>query len=185
MKTHGIILLPCIVAGFLIGTTAMAQTDPLVEEMVDAVSKGRLTAFVQALEDLETRYTYTQGNTDAGDMLFDFFDQIGLEVERHVADHVISVCEQYVGVPVAKHPSGSCKDDHYAFTSAGYSAVTNMDCWDAHNGGGESTPHYHRSTDTVATLNLDCMTEVVQVNVASVAELAIPFDRHVLKAHLP
>ncbi|MEW6747612.1 MAG: M20/M25/M40 family metallo-hydrolase [Planctomycetota bacterium] len=286
---------------------AAAQTDPLVEQMTQAVSKDNLTSYVQTLQDFQTRYTYTQGNTDAGDWLYNFFASRGIEVERHqfplgsgtedniiarirgrtlpdeivvisghfdstseqpdvlapgadddasgisgvleaalvfsnyqfdrtvefmcfnaeeqgrrgsraiatdyqaagknlvavlnsdmigywptgwgrdldvayepvsewLADQVISACQRYVGIPIAKHLSGACRDDHISFTNLGYSAVSNMDCWDAHNGGGESTPHYHRSTDTIDTLNLDCMTQVVQVNVAVVAELAGPLS---------
>ncbi len=292
----------CILAG-----AAQAQTDPLIEDMVATVSQARLTDHVQTLQDFQTRHTYTQGNTDAGDWLFDYFAGLGLEVERHeftfsshtevniiarlpgetlpdeivaisghfdstsdqpytnapgadddasaiagvleaalifrnyrfersiefmcfnaeeqgrrgshaiatdylaagndliavvnsdmigywptgwvrdldvayepvsewLADQVIAACNNYVGIPVSKHLSGSCQDDHYAFTLLGISAVTNMDCWEAHNGGGESTPHYHRTTDTIETLNLPCMTQAVQVNVASVAELAGPLE---------
>jgi Zn-dependent M28 family amino/carboxypeptidase len=289
----------------MLGSTVLAQTDPIVEDMVAAVSKERLTNHVQTLQDFVTRHTYTQGNTDAGDWLYSFFDNLGMQVERHeftygthteeniiaripgtvspdeiviisghfdstseqpytlapgadddasgiasvleaaqifrdypfertvefmcynaeeqgrrgsiaiaaeyqaagknivavvnsdmigywptawqrdldvayepvsewLADHVISACQRYVRIPIAKHLSGACRDDHYSFTVRGYSAITNMDCWEAHNGGGETTPHYHRTTDTIETLDLDCMTEAVQVNVASVAELAHP-----------
>lgn len=288
---------------FFLLTTAAAQTDPLIEEMVQAVSRDRLTSYVQTLQDFQTRHTYTQGNTDAGNWLYDFFADLGLEVELHqftysshteqniiaripgralpdeivaisghfdstsndpynlapgadddasgiaavleaalifkdyqfqrtiefwcynaeeqgrqgsqaiandyvaagrnivavvnndmigywptgwerdldvayepvsegLADHIISICQSYVGIPIAKHPSASCQDDHVSFTALGIPAVTNMDCWEAHNGGGESTPHYHRTTDTISTLNLDCMTEAVQVNIASVADMA-------------
>ncbi len=282
-----------------------AETDPLIEEMVTAVSSERIAGYVQTLQDFQTRHTYTQGNTDAGDWLFDFFEGLGLEVRRHeftygshteeniiaripgttlpdeivavsghfdstsespytlapgadddasgiagvleaafifrnyqfartvefmcfnaeeqgrrgsiaiandylsegrnlvavvnsdmigywptawgrnldvayepvsewLADLVVDACGDYVRIPVAKQLSGVCRDDHYSFTQVGISAVTNMDCWEAHNGGGESTPHYHRTTDTIETLNLDCLAQAVQVNVASVAELATP-----------
>ena len=308
MRTGSIACL-CLFLGmfFLLPATTIGQTDPLVEEMVAAVSQTRLVDSMQALQDFGTRYTYTQGNTDAGDWLFAYFASLGLEVERHefsysgqteeniiarlpgttlpdeviiisghfdstsqqpstlapgaddnasaiasvlesaliykdyefertiefvcfnaeeqgrrgstalsaeyqsagtdliavvntdmigywptgwqrdldvayepvslwLADHVISASDRYVGIPIARHLSGSCRDDHYSFTSRGFAGVTNMDCWDAHNGGigGESTPHYHRTTDTIATLNLPCMTQCVQVNVAAAAELAGP-----------
>ncbi|MEW6747351.1 MAG: M20/M25/M40 family metallo-hydrolase [Planctomycetota bacterium] len=303
MKTRRVtwtLSLPLILAW-----AAVAQTDPLVEQMTGAVSKDRLTSHVQTLQDFQTRYTYVQGNTDAGNWLYDFFATRGIEVERHqfplssstedniiarirgrthpdeivvisghfdstseqpevlapgadddasaiagvleaalirssyqfdrtvefmcfnaeeqgrrgsraialdyqaagknliavingdmigywptgwqrdldvayepvsewLADHVISACQRYVGIPVAKHLSGACRDDHISFTNLGYSAISNMDCWDAHNGGGETTPYYHKSTDTIDTLNLDCMTQVVQVNVAALVELAGP-----------
>jgi len=291
----------------LVTPAANAQNDPLIEDMVAAVSQARVTGYVQTLQDFQTRYAYAQGNTDAGDWLFSYFAGLGLEVERHafsfsgqneeniiaripgttypdeivaisahfdsyspqayslapgaddnasgiaavleaalvfssyefertiefmcfnaeeqgrkgshavavdylaagknlvavvnndmigywptawgrdldvayepvsewLADQVIQVCRDYVGIPISKHPSGVCRDDHYAFTLLGIPAVTNMDCWQAHNGsiGGETTPHYHRTSDTIGTLNLACMTEVIQVNVASVADLAVP-----------
>jgi leucyl aminopeptidase len=285
--------------------SSSAQTDPLIEDMVETVSKERLTGYIQTLQDFQTRYTYTQGNTDAGNWLHDFFVGLGLEVERHeftwsshteeniiaripgslypdeivaisghfdstsedpynlapgadddasgvaavleaamilkdfqfertiefwcfnaeeqgrqgsqaiagdyyaagqnivavlnndmigywptgwqrdldvayepvsewLADYVISISNEYVGIPIEKHPSGSCRDDHVSFTNLGYSAITNMDCWESHNWGGETTPHYHRTTDTIETLNMDCTTEAVQVNIACVADLAGP-----------
>ncbi len=284
---------------------ADAETDPLVEEMVTAVSEARVTGWVQALQDFDTRHTYTQGNTDAGDWLVDYFTDIGVMVERHafsfsghteeniiaripgttypdeiviisghfdstseqpttlapgadddasaiaavmeaafisrdyplqrtveficynaeeqgrrgsiavaqdylaadkdivavlnadmigywptgwgrdldvayepvsewLADAVISACDRYVGIPISKKLSGVCRDDHVSFTALGIPAVTAMDCWEAHNGGigGESTPFYHRSTDTIETLNLPCMTQAIQVSIAALAELA-------------
>ena len=300
-------LLISIPVVFLTGTQASGETDPLVEEMVALVSQARVTSHVQTLQDFGTRYTYTQGNTDAGNWLCDYFGGLGVEVERHeftygsqteeniigripglthpdeiiiisghfdctsqqpntlapgadddasaiaavleaadifkdflfertiefiaynaeeqgrrgsiavandylaagknivavvnadmigywptgwgrdldvayepnsewLADQVISACNRYVQIPIAKHLSGACRDDHYSFTTRGISAVTNMDCWDAHNGGPESTPHYHRTTDTISTLNLPCMTQAIQVSVASVAELALPLS---------
>ena len=300
LSAVGIFLFPVI--------SVSAQTDPLTEKMVEAVSTARLTGYVQSLQDFQTRYTYTQGNTDAGNWLYEFFAGLGLEVERHsftyggshteeniiaripgsthpdeivaisghfdstsenpynlapgadddasaiagvleaalifkdyqfertiefwcfnaeeqgrrgsqaiaidyiaagkeimavvnsdmigywptgwgrdldvayepvsewLADSIIATCQRYVGIPIQKHPSGACRDDHVSFTDLGIPAVTNMDCWEAHNGGGENTPHYHRTTDTINTLNLDCMSQVVQVNVASVADLAGPLS---------
>ena len=265
---------------------ARAQVDPLIEAMVAEVSQARLTGDVQALQDFQTRHTYTQGNTDAGDWLYAEFAAMGLDVERHgftigahqedniiarivgetlpeeiviisghfdstseqqstnapgaddnasaiagvleaarimkdfrfertiefacfngeeqgrrgshalatdylaagktihavinsdmigywptgwlrdldvayeplsewVADIVVAVCDTYVGIRIGKKPTGVCRDDHYAFTLLGIPAITNMDCWEAHNGGigGETTPHYHRTTDTLATLS--------------------------------
>ena len=299
---------PCLLAIgllLLLSQFVQAQADPLVEAMVAAVSQTRVTATVQTLQDFGTRFTYTQGNTDAGDWLFAYFESLGLEAERHafswggndeeniiaripgltnpeeiivisghfdstseqpytnapgadddasaiaavleaalifrdygfdrsiefmcfnaeeqgrrgsaaiagdylaagkdlvavvnsdmigywptgwardldvayepvsewLADAVIAASNTYVGIPIAKHPSGVCQDDHYAFTQLGISAITNMDCWEAHNTGSETTPHYHKTTDTVATLNLPCMTQAIQVSVAAVAELAGP-----------
>ncbi len=305
----GLISLICLgLLPLLVGST-FAQTDPLIEEMVAAVSQTRLTSSVQTLQDFQTRHTYTQANTDAGNWLFDQFAALGITVEFHsfsmsgntevnviariegstlpdeivaisghfdstsnqptsnapgadddasaiaaileaalifrdyrfertiefmcfngeeqgrrgsaaiatdynaadknlyavvnndmigywptgwsrdldvayepisewLADRVIAASDAYVGIPIDKHPSGVCHDDHYAFTQQGISAITNMDCWQAHNGGqgGESTPHYHRTTDTLSTLNMPCMTQAVQVNIAAVADLAGPLE---------
>ncbi len=294
---------------------AWAGTDPLVERMVREVSKDRLTSTVLALQSFQTRFTYTQGNTDAGNWLYDYFSNLGLEVERHrftwsthtednivarirgrtlpdeivgisahfdstseqpytlapgadddasgisavleaawifrnyqfertvefwcfnaeeqirrgsralaadyvaagktvyavvnsdmigywptgwardldvvyepvsqwLANKVISACDRYVGIPASKHLSGMCRDDHISFTDLGIAAVSLMDCWDAHNGGNENTPYYHTSGDTIDTLNLDCMTQAVQVNMAAVAELGGPLSLSVSAASL-
>jgi hypothetical protein len=289
------------------GDAARAQNDPLIEDIIQAVSQTRLADDVQTLQDFGTRKTLTQGNLDAGDWLYDTLEGLGLEVERHpfswlsssaeniiaripgrvspdeivaitghfdstseipntlapgaddaasviagvleaarllreyqfertiefqcfnaeeqgrrgsiaiasdyqaagkniigvinadmigywptgwqrdldvvhepgsrwLANRVIAVAAQYVGIPTARHRTGTCRDDHVSFSDHGFSAISTMDCWDAHNGGNESTPHYHRSTDTLSTLNLDCMKQVVQVNIASVADLAVPIS---------
>jgi hypothetical protein len=113
--------------------------------MKSSVSRGRLTADVQSLQAFQTRYIFAQGNTDAGDWLFNTL-----------------------------HSSAACRDDHYSFTALGFAAVTNMKCWNAHNGGPQTTLHYHKNPDTIDTLNLPCMTQVLQVNVAAVAALARP-----------
>lgn len=95
-------------------------------------------------------------------------------VSRWLAEHVISACERYVGIPVRRHRSQACRDDHISFTTRNIPAVTNMDCWEAHNGGDETTPHYHRSSDTADTLDFERLAQVARVNVAAVAELAGP-----------
>ena len=97
-------------------------------------------------------------------------------VSEWLADHVVSAGRRYVGIPISKKPTGNCRDDHVSWTDEGFAAVTSMDCWEAHNGGNESTPHYHRTTDTIDTLNLDCMTQAVQVNLAALLELAGPLS---------
>jgi hypothetical protein len=51
-----------------------------------------------------------------------------------------------------------------------------MDCVEAHNVAGslEDTPHYHRPTDTMATLHMPFTTKVVGVITTTLAELAKP-----------
>lgn len=67
-------------------------------------------------------------------------------------------------------------DDHTNFQEAGFPAITPMDCVEAHNiaSSGEDTPHYHRPTDTLATLHMGFTTKVVGVITTTLAELAAP-----------
>jgi Zn-dependent M28 family amino/carboxypeptidase len=58
------------------------------------------------------------------------------------------------------------RSDHAAFWHYGYSAVMLTDTANYRN------PHYHRSTDTIETLNLDFMSRVVDGVAAAVAALA-------------
>lgn len=62
-------------------------------------------------------------------------------------------------------------DDHTHFQDAGYPAISPMDCVEAHNlpRSGETTPHYHRTTDTIDTLHLGFTTRVTQVTTATFA----------------
>lgn len=67
-------------------------------------------------------------------------------------------------------------DDHTRWQEGGFPAIAPMDCVEAHNvrGSGEDTPHYHRTTDTPATLHLGFTTKVVQVTTATFAEWVAP-----------
>ena len=67
-------------------------------------------------------------------------------------------------------------DDHTNFQEAGFPAISPMDCVEAHNiaSSGESTPHYHRSSDTLETLHMPFTTRVAEVMVATVAAWAQP-----------
>ncbi len=69
-------------------------------------------------------------------------------------------------------------DDQTTFQDAGIAAIAVMDCVDAHNvpAAGESTPHYHRTTDTSGTLDLPMTAKVVGVMVATMAALAEPVE---------
>lgn len=70
-------------------------------------------------------------------------------------------------------------DDHTNFQEAGFPAITPMDCVEAHNiaSANESTPHYHRPTDTLATLHMGFTTKVVGVITTTLAELATPASK--------
>jgi Zn-dependent M28 family amino/carboxypeptidase len=67
-------------------------------------------------------------------------------------------------------------DDHTNFQEAGFPAITPMDCVEAHNipSSGESTPHYHLTTDRSETLHLPFTARVVGVIVAALADLGDP-----------
>ena len=73
-------------------------------------------------------------------------------------------------------PSYCYGDDQTTFQEAGIPAITTMDCVEGHNlpASGESTPHYHRATDTLDTLYMPLTTKVAVVMVATLAELAEP-----------
>ncbi len=85
----------------------------------------------------------------------------------------------YSSIPVHNWPdTGVCFDDQVSYWAEGYDAIVLMDCYEAHldpGGSGETTPHYHRTTDTFATLNLPLTTEAVRATVAATAILAAPF----------
>ena len=61
--------------------------------------------------------------------------------------------------------SSSRKSDHAAFWHYGYPAVMLTDTANFRN------PHYHRSTDTLDTLNLEFMEKVAQAVTASAIRL--------------
>ncbi|MFC2172541.1 M28 family metallopeptidase [Acidobacteriota bacterium] len=93
-----------------------------------------------------------------------------------LADLTEQAALTYASIPVRNWPdTGVCHDDHVSYWDGGYSAVVLMNCYEAHRGlDGESTPHYHRTTDTIATLDLDQTTEAVRTTVAAMAILAVP-----------
>jgi Zn-dependent M28 family amino/carboxypeptidase len=97
-----------------------------------------------------------------------------------LADLVEDAAMTYASIPVRNWPdTGVCYDDHVSYWAQGYDAIVLMDCYEAHadpGGSGESTPHYHRTTDTIATLDLAHTTEAVRATVAATALLAGPFD---------
>jgi len=84
----------------------------------------------------------------------------------------------YADIPVHNWPdTGVCFDDHVSYWPYGISAIVFMDCYEAHQnpgGSGESTPHYHRTTDTIETLDLEQTTEAVRATVAAMAVLSQP-----------
>jgi hypothetical protein len=89
----------------------------------------------------------------------------------------------YATIPVHNWPdTGVCFDDHVSYWPFGIAAIVLMDCYEAHldpGGSGESTPHYHRTTDTIETLDLAQTTEAVRATVATMAVLSRPLVRPV------
>jgi hypothetical protein len=87
------------------------------------------------------------------------------------------------GVPVdARDDWGVCGDDQVSYAVRGFPAIIVMDCREAHLGqDGETTPHYHRTSDTIATLDLPRMTEVIRATTATAATLAVPIVRALLR----
>jgi hypothetical protein len=85
----------------------------------------------------------------------------------------------HAAIPVHNWPdTGVCFHDHVSYWPYGISAIVLMDCYEAHQdpgSSGESTPHYHRTTDTIETLDLDQTTEAVRATVAAMAILSQPF----------
>ena len=67
-------------------------------------------------------------------------------------------------------------DDHTNYQDAGFPAVAPMDCAEAHNlpSSGETTPHYHMTTDTLDTLDLGFTRDVAGVLVATLSLWAEP-----------
>jgi hypothetical protein len=81
---------------------------------------------------------------------------------------------------------GVCDDDQWSYDQAGFPAIIVMDCHEAHMGmDGETTPNYHQTTDTVATLDLPRMTQVARATTATAAMLARPLRRLLRNGELP
>jgi Zn-dependent M28 family amino/carboxypeptidase len=84
----------------------------------------------------------------------------------------------YASLPVHNWPdTGVCFDDQVSYWDEDIDGIVLMNCYEAHanpGGSGESTPHYHRTSDTSATLDLAQTTEAVRAAVAAMAMLATP-----------
>lgn len=70
-------------------------------------------------------------------------------------------------VPLVRTNSGDT--DHVAFRAQGFASVGVCEEWV----GGDTTPHYHRKTDTFSTINLDFLTSTTRLLVAVVGDLAL------------
>ena len=107
----------------------------------------------------------------------DLMDILGDEESEHLVEHMGGVADALGVAHKTWIEHGYCYgDDHTNFQEAGFPAVSPMDCVEGHNipSSGESTPHYHRPTDTIDTLHMPFTTKVVGVIVASLADLGAP-----------
>jgi len=57
------------------------ETDPVILDIVNQVSKQNLTNYIQSLQDFQTRFASTSNCELAGDYIYDFFVQSGIEAE--------------------------------------------------------------------------------------------------------
>jgi hypothetical protein len=115
------------------------------------------------------------GYWPAGDQ--DQFDILGDPASAFLVDKMAEVAaRQGVAHKTYIEHTYCYGDDHTNFQEAGFPAITPMDCVEAHNVAGslEDTPHYHRPTDTFATLHMGFTTKVVGVIVTTLAELGAP-----------
>jgi hypothetical protein len=106
-----------------------------------------------------------------------------LDIGTNVSSYWLGdICEDaaltYASIPVHNWPdTGVCFDDHVSYWEQGYDGIVLMDCYEGHanpGGSGESTPHYHRTTDTIETLDLAQTTEAVRAAVSATAMAAVP-----------
>ncbi|MEB3285018.1 MAG: M28 family metallopeptidase [Candidatus Sericytochromatia bacterium] len=74
-------------------------------------------------------------------------------------------------IPITRTSSGDT--DHVAFRAQGFQSVGVCEEWV----GKDTTPHYHRKTDTFSTINLDFLVSTTKLLVAVVGDLAlgVPF----------
>jgi Zn-dependent M28 family amino/carboxypeptidase len=96
-------------------------------------------------------------------------DIIGNQSSEWLADRFFSTAVAYTTLDIYKiiNPSFN-RSDHSSFWDSGYSAILGIE--DAFI----SNPYYHRTSDTIDTLNLDFITEVAKASLATAADLAQP-----------
>jgi Zn-dependent M28 family amino/carboxypeptidase len=96
-------------------------------------------------------------------------DIIGNQQSEWLADRFIAIAQPYVGLRLAKVINPSLTwSDHSSFWDQGYAALCGIEDSDS--------PYYHRTSDTLNTLDLDFTAEVVKASLATVADLAQPLS---------
>jgi hypothetical protein len=96
-------------------------------------------------------------------------DVIGDRQSEWLADRFITIAQPYVSLRLAKVIDPSLTwSDHSSFWDQGYSALCGIE--DSDN------PYYHRTSDTLDTLDLNFAAAVVKASLAAVADLAQPLQ---------
>ena len=72
--------------------------------------------------------------------------------------------------PELKTDTATTRSDHASFWASGYPAVLLIEDWE------EFTPHYHTYGDSLATLNIPYYADIVRATVATIGELAQPWE---------
>jgi len=105
------------------GRSAVARGEAfggLVDEMVGLLSTATYTATNQSLVDFVTRYTYADENVDAGNWIYDQFENLGLAVERHQFTISSDTRENIIAtIP------GQVTPDEVLFIIAHYDSISN------------------------------------------------------------
>lgn len=84
-----------------------------------------------------------------------------------------------LNLPLSRTSSGDT--DHVAFRREGFTAVGLCEEWV----GGDTTPYYHRKTDTYATLDFEYLFRVTQLAVAAVADLSRGIPAPLIQTRIP
>jgi len=92
----------------------------------------------------------------------DFLAIVGNETSRPLVRQLEQEAQQHA----AKLKTHTRRSDHASFWDAGYPAVVLTDTANFRN------PHYHRETDTVATLNLEFLSNVAATVTATAMQIA-------------
>jgi len=89
-----------------------------------------------------------------------------------LADTILQFSSAYVPglIPYKVVDPSFNRSDHASFWNEGYSALLHIE-----RAGTNWNPYYHSTGDTVGTLDLPYVTEMVQLGLASMAELAEPY----------
>jgi hypothetical protein len=107
----------------------------------------------------------------------DAFDVLGDDASVHLAQTMMDVAD-LLDVPYKEwvHHGYCFGDDHTNWQEMGIPAIAPMDCVEAHNmpASGETTPHYHQTSDTLATLHMGFTTRVASVLLATLSAWGEP-----------